>query len=78
MYHFYTQASTVLLREYVYNLTLIPCIRDIARRGLKALSVLMVLNAWIPPAPHRDATKLISDTITIIKSSQHHAFVKYF
>ena len=44
------------------NHTLIPCILDIARRGLRALRVLMVLKAWMPPAPSRDAVKLISDT----------------
>lgn len=42
--------------------TLIPCIRAIARKGLKALKVLIVLNAWIPLAPHNEATKFISDT----------------
>lgn len=55
-----------------------PCIRDIARNGRRARSVLIVLNACIPPAPHSDAIKFIKDTITIIKSNQHHAFVKYF
>ena len=44
------------------NPTLIPCILDIARRGLRALRVLMVLKAWMPPAPSRDAVKLMSDT----------------
>ena len=42
--------------------TLIPCILDMARRGLRALRVLMVLKAWIPPAPRRDAVKLMRDT----------------
>lgn len=42
--------------------TLIPCILDIARRGLRALRVLMVLKAWMPPAPSRDAVKLMRDT----------------
>ena len=39
-----------------------PCILDMALRGLRALSVLMVLNAWMPPAPKRDAVKLMRDT----------------
>ena len=39
-----------------------PCIRDIALSGRNALSVLIVLNAWIPPAPNRDAVKLINET----------------
>lgn len=42
--------------------TLMPCIRDIARNGLNARSVRIVLNAWMPPAPHSEATKLINDT----------------
>ncbi len=42
--------------------TLIPCILDIALSGLSALSVLIVLKAWTPPAPSRDAVKLINDT----------------
>ena len=41
-----------------------PCILDIALRGLRALRVLIVLKAWIPPAPRSDAVKLISDTCT--------------
>lgn len=60
-----------------FTTTLIPCILDNARKGLNALNVLMVLNAWIPPAPHKDATKLIKDTSTMMKSNQHQAFVKY-
>ena len=48
--------------QAVHALTLIPCIRDMALSGLSALSVLMVLNAWMPPAPNSDAVKLISDT----------------
>lgn len=43
-------------------LTRMPCIRDMALRGLRARSVRIVLNAWIPPAPSREAMKLISDT----------------
>lgn len=42
--------------------TLMPCIRDMARSGLKARSVRIVLNAWMPPAPQSEATKLINDT----------------
>ena len=42
--------------------TLMPCIRDMARNGLNARSVRMVLNAWMPPAPQSEATKLINDT----------------
>lgn len=45
-----------------FTTTLIPCILDMARNGLNALSVLIVLKAWIPPAPQRDATKFIRDT----------------
>lgn len=39
-----------------------PCILDMALSGLSALSVLMVLKAWMPPAPSSEAVKLISDT----------------
>ncbi len=39
-----------------------PCILDIALSGLSALSVRMVLKAWTPPAPSREAVKLINDT----------------
>ena len=42
--------------------TLMPCMRDMARSGLSALSVRMVLKAWMPPAPSSEAVKLISDT----------------
>jgi len=42
--------------------TRMPCIRDMARSGLSALNVRIVLKAWIPPAPTSEATKLISDT----------------
>ena len=45
-------------------ITLIPCIRDIALNGRRALSVRMVLNAWIPPAPRSEAVKLMSETYT--------------
>ena len=44
-------------------ITLMPCILDMALRGLRALKVLMVLKAWMPPMPRRDALKLISDTL---------------
>lgn len=50
--------------------TLIPCIRAIARKGLKALKVLIVLNAWIPLAPHIEATKFISDTCFYMKKTE--------
>ena len=43
-------------------LTLIPCILDMALSGLRALSVRIVLNVWNPPAPTKDAVKLINDT----------------
>ncbi len=33
-----------------------------ALRGLSALSVRIVLKAWIPPTPNSDAVKLISET----------------
>ena len=42
--------------------TLIPCILDMALKGRKARRVLIVLNAWIPPAPNREAVKFINDT----------------
>lgn len=42
--------------------TLIPCIRDMARSGLSALSVRIVLKAWMPPAPTSEAMKLMRDT----------------
>ena len=42
--------------------TLIPCILDMALSGLRALSVRMVLKACTPPAPSREAVKLINDT----------------
>ena len=44
--------------------TLIPCIRDIALRGRRALSVRIVLNAWMPPAPTSEAVKLMRETWT--------------
>ena len=39
-----------------------PCILDIALSGLRALRVLIVRKAWIPPAPRREAVKFIRDT----------------
>ena len=50
-------------------LTLMPCILDMALKGLKALNVRIVLNAWIPPAPSKDAVKLIRDTYFRIRES---------
>ena len=46
----------------VMIVTLIPCILDIALKGRRARRVLIVLNAWIPPAPNREAVKFINDT----------------
>ena len=46
------------------RITRMPCIRDIALRGLRALKVRIVLNAWIPPAPSSEAVKLIRETWT--------------
>ena len=46
--------------------TLMPCIRDMALSGRSALSVHMVLKAWMPPAPSREAVKLISDTCNVL------------
>ena len=43
-----------------------PCMRDMARSGLSALSVRMVLKAWMPPAPSSEAVKLISDTCNVL------------
>ena len=43
-----------------------PCMRDMARSGRSALSVLMVLKAWMPPAPSSEAVKLISDTCNVL------------
>ena len=42
--------------------TLMPCILDIALSGLRALRVLIVRKAWMPPAPSREAVKFIRDT----------------
>ena len=49
-------------RANIDIITLIPCILDIALKGRRALRVRMVLNAWIPPAPRREAVKLMRDT----------------
>ena len=43
-----------------------PCMRDMARSGRSALSVRMVLKAWMPPAPSSEAVKLISDTCNVL------------
>lgn len=43
-------------------LTLMPWKRESARSGRKARRVLIVLNAWILPAPSHVATRLITDT----------------
>lgn len=60
--------------------TLMPCIRDMARRGLSALNVRIVLKAWIPPAPASEATKLISDTCqdTLNTTTQHNTVSQPF
>ena len=55
--------------------TLIPCILDMALSGRRALRVLMVLNAWMPPAPSRDAVKLIRDTWGVSRISKAESFV---
>ena len=39
-----------------------PCILDMALRGLRALKVRIVLKAWIPPAPSKEAVKLMRET----------------
>lgn len=57
-------------------ITLMPCILDMALRGLRALKVLMVLKAWMPPMPRRDALKLISDTLKN-KESDHELVLKF-
>lgn len=65
-----TATANLVFREkwfglvfYIFFLhTLIPCILDIALRGLRALRVLIVLKAWMPPAPTRDATKFMRET----------------
>ena len=49
-------------RANIDIIALIPCILDMALNGRRALSVRMVLNAWIPPAPKREAVKLMRDT----------------
>ena len=54
-----------------------PCILDIALKGRRALNVLIVLKASILVAPIKVAVRLIRETITIRKSSQHQALVKY-
>ena len=46
--------------------TRMPCILDMALSGLRALRVLMVLKAWIPPAPSKVAVKLIRDTYGLV------------
>ena len=51
-----------ITRKWLF--TLIPCIRDIALRGRSALSVRIVLNAWMPPAPTSEAVKLMRETWT--------------
>lgn len=56
-------------------ITLMPCILDMALRGLRALKVLMVLKAWMPPMPRRDALKLISDTLKN-KENDHELVLK--
>ena len=43
-----------------------PCMRDMALSGRSALSVRMVLKAWMPPAPSSEAVKLISDTCNVL------------
>ena len=50
------------MHAVVMIVTLIPCILDIALKGRRARRVLIVLNAWIPPAPNREAVKFINDT----------------
>ena len=57
-------------------ITLMPCILDMALRGLRALKVLMVLKAWMPPMPRRDALKLISDTLKN-KENDHELVLKF-
>ena len=57
--------------------TFMPSILAIARNGLRALKVLMVLNMGMFPAPNNEAPKFIRDTATITKSSQHQALPKY-
>ena len=42
--------------------TRMPCMRDMARSGLSARSVRIVLKAWMPPAPRREAVKLMRET----------------
>ena len=57
--------------------TFMPSILAIARSGLRALRVLIVLKMGILPAPSRLAPKFTKDTATITKSSQHQALPKY-
>ena len=45
--------------------------------GLNALNVLIVLKMGMLPAPNKLAPKLIKDTATMTKSSQHQALPKY-
>lgn len=51
--------------------TLMPCILDMALSGRRARKVRIVLKAWIPPAPNKEATKLMSDTWSDKKTDTH-------
>ena len=57
--------------------TFMPSIFAMARKGLRALKVRIVLKMGMLPAPNRLAPKLMSETDTMTKSSQHHALPKY-
>ena len=54
-----------------------PSILAIALSGLRARSVRMVLKMGMFPAPKRLAPKLMRETATMTKSSQHQALPKY-
>ena len=60
-----------------FTTTFMPSILAMALRGRKALRVLIVLKIGMFPAPRREAAKLMRDTPTMTKSSQHQALPKY-
>ena len=59
-----------------FTTTFMPSILAMALSGRKALRVLIVLKIGMFPAPRREAAKLMRDTPTMTKSSQHQALLK--
>ena len=60
-----------------FTTTFMPSILAMARSGLNALSVRIVLKIGMLPAPSNEAPKLMSETATMTKSNQHQALPKY-